>query len=455
MPKNQIILATTDLENHGRDLEFNQNQQRLSEQVKAHFLKTAIQFDKSFVREAIEFLQSISINDAKQLLFILKDIEDEYSDFRYLSDDDIFIYLTNIIRSINESTAKLRDAFTEKELRFLPTKIHDWMLADLSIMLFFVDHLQIKSMIENTFTNAEEFKNALTNFLLFYTIEYEEREGRYKIEHILDTDRYNRSFFITEYEDYKKWYLKYIEPKKSLKWLNACNEEQIDNVIESLKEKGILILEHVFCPTLIADKVSLIIASVNAIPHYGGYGLTLPNDTQDIPIQLYLHDDEIQNVVKSYADYYIIENGLQLVFDNLIDKNERINQYDETKFVGIGISKQYCKRKRENTVFLRRGSVTVHIVAKREYFRVKLTRKDYIKLLKDSSRMKQYRASKSLSKDERKVTILKKNMALLEQLSKAKGMARDKFVNQLIEQASKQASSVENEVKTAIDSKVP
>jgi hypothetical protein len=75
-------------------LEFNQNQQRLSEQVKAHFLKTAIQFDKSFVREAIEFLQSISINDAKQLLFILKDIEDEYSDFRYLSDDDIFIYLT-------------------------------------------------------------------------------------------------------------------------------------------------------------------------------------------------------------------------------------------------------------------------------------------------------------------------------------------------------------------------
>ncbi|MBX4421063.1 hypothetical protein K4H00_23945, partial [Mycobacterium tuberculosis] len=86
----------------------------------------------------------------------------------------------------------------------------------------------IKSMIENTFTNAEEFKNALTNFLLFYTIEYEEREGRYKIEHILDTDRYNRSFFITEYEDYKKWYLKYIEPKKSLNWLNACNEEQID-----------------------------------------------------------------------------------------------------------------------------------------------------------------------------------------------------------------------------------
>lgn len=42
MPKNQLILATTDLENHGRDLEFNQNQQRLSEQVKAHFLKTAI-----------------------------------------------------------------------------------------------------------------------------------------------------------------------------------------------------------------------------------------------------------------------------------------------------------------------------------------------------------------------------------------------------------------------------
>ena len=381
-----------------------------------------------------------SIVDVKQLLFILNYFDGKDNDFRHLSDDDVLLYLTNIISSFDDPLPKLIEAFDKKELCFLPTKIHNWLIEDLSNVLYFAHDLQVPEIMNSAFVNGDEITKALSNFLLFNVIEYDEESDDYLINPITDILRRERRRFISQFEGYKKWYLKDIEPRDSYKWLYKLDEGRIDNIIADLKKKDVMILTDVFYPKSLEDKICLIIACLNNISKESIFEIVNQFDNVDIEQEVYINQNAFYNVVE-YFDYYILE-----------DSNKFLN-YDEEKYQGLSIlSDMYIKLLIENAVdrrldiciddefkplriYLNENNYNLQLISKKTKKYSVLGRDKFIPQVKNANRQQRKRDKEALLEEDRTINLSKKNWSILKKLSNAQNITMTKFINNLFETA--------------------
>lgn len=397
-------------------------------------------FSKVYIKNVLDLINLNSIADVKQLLFILNYFDGKDNDFRHLSDDDVLLYLTNIISSFDDPLPKLIEAFDKKELCFLPTKIHNWLIEDLSNVLYFAHDLQVPEIMNSAFVNGDEITNALSNFLLFNVIEYDEESDDYLINPITDILRRERRRFISQFEGYKKWYLKDIEPRDSYKWLYKLDEGRIDNIIADLKKKDVMILTDVFYPKSLEDKICLIIACLNNISKESIFEIVNQFDNVDIEQEVYINQNAFYNVVE-YFDYYILE-----------DSNKFLN-YDEEKYQGLSIpSDMYLKLLIENAVdrrldiciddefkplriYLNENNYNLQLISKKTKKYSVLGRDKFIPQVKNANRQQRKRDKEALLEEDRTINLSKKNWSILKKLSNAQNITMTKFINNLFETA--------------------
>lgn len=380
-----------------------------------------ILIDSTFYKEYLKLLENLSINDAKQLIHIYKRWNNQPLNFYYQSEDDILINLTTIVSSLQNPTYQLQELFKAKIQFLLPTDLHKWIENDLSAMLFFVAIIS-NSLTNKAFLGGEEFKSYFMNFIQFNVIQH--IDGITKYTPIEFTNSFDLQYWMNEYEEYKRWYLSEITPESSYKWLKKCEDEQLDSLIANLSEKELLILKGIFYPQTKEDKIALLIASLNAISKMPK--IECKKLSYDI-----MHPVTFRETTRAYARWYkgylIFEEGL---FDIEFDKDE---------YEGIGILANQCDfnlvpfdgysnlrwnaGKYENSVIV--GKYQDEVVLKeRQYF---------INQLKNTARKKKARAIETISKEERTVSIMKKNMPKLEELAQSQNMTLNQLTNKLIE----------------------
>lgn len=424
--------------------------QKLEKNLEKNIKDNKNKFSKLHIENILSLIDLPNISDAKQLLFILKNFKGEISDFRYLSDNDIVLYLNNIICSYSDPLPKLIQAFDDKDLQFLPTKIHEWLLEDLSNVLFFVHDLKVNEIMNGAFVNGEEITNALTNFLLFNVIEYDKESNNYFIDPIEKIQDRDRSHFISQFERYKKWYLKEVELRDSYRWLNALDENRLDNIIADLKKKDLMILTDVFYPKSVEDKISLIIACLNKIPKEGIFDIVNKFDNADIKGEVFIVQRGKYDVREYYGHYIIKDSESLLDYDyekyegfEIIDSEDCDSVVGDELVIGnkIIILDELVKdvTGRLNLKFrpLSKGRHEIKLIAKRTEKYSLLARNMFIAQVKNANRQQRIRDKNTPSDDERTINLTKKDWAIIKKVSEAANMKVDEFLSCVIKLSNK------------------
>lgn len=385
------------------------------DKINNYLTSKVILIDSTFYKEYLNIIKSISVQDAKQLIYIYKFRLDKPVNFYYRSDEDILMELTTIVGELQNPNYQLQELFKAKIQYMLPISLHQWIENDLSAMLFFVEKLP-NSLTNKAFIGGEELKSYFMNFIQFNVIK--RNNEIISFTPIQFADSFDLTYWIGEYENYKKWYSSVITPKKSYKWLEKCEDEQLDSLLDNLAQKKLLILHDVFYPQTSEDKVALLIASINCVPinETIRYKKLFPDE----PIQLTIENKKIF-IGTTYDGFFMFE-----------EDTFNIN-FDKEKYKGIGLLIGNYSPTFELTMDAgnyegaRVGKLDKEIITQgREYF---------INQLKNTVRKQKARAIEVVSKEERTVSILKKNMPKLEELAQSQKMTLNQLTNKLIEVA--------------------
>ena len=374
-----------------------------------------ILIDSTFYKEYLNFIKGMSVQDAKQLIYIYKFRLNQPVNFYYRSDEDILMELTTIVGELQNPNYQLQELFKAKIQYMLPISLHQWIENDLSAMLFFVEKA-LNSLTNKAFRGGEELKSYFMNFIQFNVIQH--MDGLTTYTPIEFTNSFNLTRWIGEYEKYKKWYSSVITPKKSYKWLEKCEDEQLDSLLDNLAQKKLLILHDVFYPQTSEDKVALLIASINCVPINETicYKKLFPDE----PIQLTIESKKFFKG-KTYDGCFIFEEDIFNI------------NFDKEKYKGIGLRTGNYSPTFE--LQLDAGYYDGAMVGKLDKEIIMQGREYFINQLKNTVRKQKARAIEVVSKEERTVSILKKNMPKLEELAQAQKMTLNQLTNKLIEVA--------------------
>lgn len=382
-----------------------------------YLINKAIKIDSDFYKEYLNIIRKISIKDAKQLIHIYRSWANKPVNFDYQSEDDILIELTTIVSQLQNPTFQLQELFRAKIDYLLPPAIHQWLEDDLSAMLFFVQTMPT-TLNSKACIGGDEFKTAFMNFIQFHVIQSNGWET--SVFPITFMNEFDKLHWKNQFENYKKWYLSIVTPRKKFNWLDKCDDQQLDNLIDDLTKKGLIILQGVFYPKTKDDKISLIIASLNAI---------LKDD-------VYQEEFVTSIVQTSYdfsKDYYFLSPvGNYLLLSQL---DVSLLGLSKDEYFAIGLDLSYAHRTDIAIYIELEGQHQVYGIPHTKKTLVREGRDTHITRLYNASRQKNDRKSKSIAKEERTVTILRKNMEKLEELAKSQSMTMNQFTNKLIEVA--------------------
>ena len=380
-----------------------------------YFTSKVILIDSTFYKEYLNIIKSISVQDAKQLIHIYKFRLNQPVNFYYRSDEDILMELTTIVGEFQNPNYQLQELFKAKIQYMLPISLHQWIENDLSAMLFFVEKLP-NSLTNKAFLGGEEFKSYFMNFIQFNVIQH--MDGITTYTPIEFTNSFDLQYWMNEYEEYKRWYLSEITPESSYKWLKKCEDEQLDSLLDNLAQKKLLILHDVFYPQTSEDKVALLIASINCVPinETIRHKKLFPNE----PIQLTIENIQVFRVT-TYDGFFLFE-------EDIFKMN-----FDKEKYKGIGVP--IDNNSLTDNLELEAGCYEAAMVGKLDKEIIMQGREYFINQLKNTVRKQKARAIEVVSKEERTVSIMKKNMPKLEELAQSQNMTLNQFTNKLIEVA--------------------
>lgn len=179
-----------------------------------------------------------------------------------------------------------------------------------------------------------------------------------------------------------------------------------------------LILHDVFYPQTSEDKVALLIASINCIPinETTRYKKLFPDE----PIKLTIKNKQFF-IGTTYDGFFMFK-------ENTFNIN-----FDKEKYKGIGFLINNYSPTFELTMDA--GDYEGAIVGKLDNGIIIQGREYFINQLKNTVRKQKARAVEVVSKEERTVSILKKNMPKLEELAQSQKMTLNQLTNKLIEVA--------------------
>lgn len=391
--------------------------------------------DDKFHKEFMRLIDNSSTNDAKQIIHIHNKKAGMACNFDYKSEYDILLELQTIVCSMTNPTKYLLELFQIKSTHLLPVGTYSWIAEDLDAILFFLNITPDTPLMGRAFKGGSELMLAFINFIQFHTIDSgwtDSFNGYIRYIPIEFASAINLEQHFQNLEGYKTWYLNQITPRKEFKWLEKCNETQLDSLIENLEKNNLRILKGVFHPVTTQDKISLIISSLNSVRHLEDihqYSSSRPEECMVFQLPY-----KSQCELMYHGDWVVLKN-----FDkNLLNENLNLESY-----AGVGMPASLLPSDLLNTISTN-GSITLDIHTGIQLYAIpsliKTTlkgRNSYYKQFYDASRQKRHRDSQSPSKEECSVKILKKNMPILEKLAQAEGLSKDKYINKLIVEASK------------------
>lgn len=392
------------------------------ERMNNYLISKTIDIDKEFYKYYLNILKSLTVNDAKQLIHIFNTKNHKSVSFDYHSEEDILINLTTIVYGSQNPTLLLQDMLRDKFQYRLPSHLHSWIENDLSAMLFFVASLPT-TLTNKAFSGGEEFSHFFMNFIQFNVFQIVNAQINYcPIEFSGD---FNLAYWIEQYETYKKWYLDHITPKKNYKWLEKCEDEQLDKLLDNLSEKKLRILEGIFYPQSKEDKIALIMASINRIEKVPITELQKIHDDVKHPLRF---SEPYTLPVRFYHGYFILPMP-----ENI--------ELDREKYEGLGIPTtelypDYSLITENPSISFEAGTYeSIVEVGKYENKIILQKREFFLNQLRETARKQKTRATETLAKEERTVTILKKNMPKLQELATSQNMTINQFTNKIIEVA--------------------
>ncbi|OOS26149.1 hypothetical protein B0681_03140 [Moraxella porci DSM 25326] len=403
---------------------------QILERFKSQYANKILWIDDKFHKTFMRLIDNSSINDAKQIIYIHNSRKGKIFNFDYKSEYDILVELQSIVCSLSNPTKDLQELFFFKSVCLLPVGTYSWIAEDLDAILFFLNRMPGNPIVGRAFRGGKELISAFINFIQFHTIDNRCADGFIRYIPINFATPFDLEYYSLSFEEYKKWYLNHITPRKEFRWLEKCNDMQLDSLIENLEKNNLRILKGVFHPVTTQDKISLIISSINSVDWVDDQCHYSPSQISECSI--------IECLVSgtynlSYLDGWIILNNL--------DKNILSENINPDKYMWVGIRPEEVPESFQDTA-MQNGSRFIECILTLYAIPAIKTvihkgRDSYIKQLYDASRQKRHRDSQSLSKEECLVKILKKNMPILEKLAQAEGLSKDKYINKLIVEASK------------------
>lgn len=402
------------------------------ERFKSQLADKILWIDDKFHKEFMRLIDNSSINDAKQIIHIHNKKVGIACNFDYKSEYDILVELQTIVCSMTNPTKDLLELFQTKSTHLLPVGTYSWIAEDLDAILFFLNRMPGNPIVGRAFRGGKELISAFINFIQFHTIDNRCADGFIRYIPINFATPFDLEYYSLSFEEYKKWYLNHITPRKEFRWLEKCNDMQLDSLIENLEKNNLRILKGVFHPVTTQDKISLIISSLNSVRHLEDihqYSSSRPEECMVFQLPY-----KSQCELMYHGDWVVLKN-----FDkNLLNENLNLESY-----AGVGIPASLLPSDLLNAISTN-GSITLGINTDTQLYAIpsliKTTlkgRNSYFKQFYDASRQKRHRDSQSPSKEECSVKILKKNMPILEKLAQAEGLSKDKYINKLIVEASK------------------
>lgn len=285
------------------------------EKFNQHMIDRLLWTDNRFHKEFMRFIDNSSINDTKQIIHIYNRQYGKQVDFTYKSEYDILIELSTIVKSMAQPVEELQALFHDKINCLLPVDTHSWIMEDLDAILFFLHATPANPLNNRAFKGGREIIAAFENFIQFYVVDHGWNDGQVRCLPIEFANPLNKGYFLSCFEQYKKWYLGNITPRKEFKWLEKCSDSQLDSLIDNLERNNLRILKGVFHPVTTSDKISLIIASLNSI-------LSL----EDRDEWVYPDIDKCQKLYREFSGHYTLSTPSKVVHKG---RNSYIKQFYE------------------------------------------------------------------------------------------------------------------------------
>lgn len=411
-------------------IQFNQGfSPQIVERLNQHMMEKWLQIDNKFYKEFMKIVDNSSINDAKQIIHIYNCQLGKQVDFSYKSEYDILVELSTMVKSMTQPVEQLQALFHCKTDYLLPVGTHSWIVEDLDAILFFLNATSENLLKNMAFKGGREIIAAFENFIQFHVVDHGWNDGQFKCFPIEFMHPFNKKYFLYCFEQYKKWYLSHITPRKEFKWLEKCSDSQLDSLIDNLEKNNLRILKGTFHPVTMSDKISLIIASLNSV-----------SPLEDRNEWVYPDINECHSFHREFSGCYTLSTPSQISYQDWVLANEAASYmhkkeqlHELTAIHREGLSAEVLTGIDTNlSIDLSRSYRTLVIPLKKI---VHKGRNSYIKQFYEASRQKRRRDSQSVSEEERTIKILKKNMPILEKLAKNAGQSKDKFINDLIAKA--------------------
>lgn len=230
----------------------------------------AIKSGKKNIAEFYKSLHTLSVHDAKSLLYLENILTNKSFENLEYDNDDYRNLLISRLKSWQSPIDRYNFLIQRKAESQLPEKYLEWFKNDLRcaiVLTSLIGHL----LSNEAYKGKEELINAITDFLRYNIVYFNISMNTFYLERTINSGDWKVSYLLP----FKSAYLKNRTQDKDLRWLNF-DDEQVEwayNYLDSVKGKSIL-LQGIFFPETIEEKYELILAHLDMLrnvesPHIG------------------------------------------------------------------------------------------------------------------------------------------------------------------------------------------
>lgn len=222
----------------------------------------AIKSGRKSIEDFYKSLHSLSVHDAKSLLYLENVLTNKSSENLEYDNNDYRNLLISRLKIWQSPIDRYNFLIQRKAESQLPEKYLEWFKDDLRcalVLTSLISHL----LSNEAYKGKEELINAITDFLRYNIVDFNTSMNSSYFKKTIKSGDWKVSYLLP----FKSAYLKKRIQDRDLKWLKSFDDEQVEwayNYLDSVKGKSIL-LQGIFFSETIEEKYELILAHLDML----------------------------------------------------------------------------------------------------------------------------------------------------------------------------------------------